>query len=137
MRRTSAERGASAVEFALVLPLLFLIIAGIIDLGRLMFYSAITTNVAREGARAAVVLDPGSATYSPANVTTRAQAAAWGLNPARLTVTPPTACDSNNNLTVEVVYDFDWLILGPAMEMISSGPSSLGDIGAKSTMRCL
>ncbi len=137
MRRTSAERGASAVEFALVLPLLFLIIAGIIDLSRLMFYSAIATNVAREGARAAVVLDPGSATYNPANVSTRAQAAAWGLNPARLTVTPPTTCDIDKNLTVKVVYDFDWLILGPAMEMIGSGPSSLGDIGAKSTMRCL
>ena len=137
MRRTSAERGASAVEFALVLPLVFLIIAGIIDLGRLMFYSAIATNVAREGARAAVVLDPGSPTYSATAVTTRAKAAAWGLNTARLTVTPPTACDSDNNLTVKVVYDFDWLILGPAMELISSGPSSLGDIGAQSTMRCL
>ena len=137
MRRTSAERGASAVEFALVLPLVFLIVAVIIDMGRLMFYSAITTNVAREGARAAVVLDPGSATYSAAAVTTRAQAAAWGLNTARLTITPPTACDSDHNLTVKVVYDFDWLILGPAMDLIGSGPSSLGDIGAKSTMRCL
>jgi Flp pilus assembly protein TadG len=135
MRRAS-ERGASAVEFALVLPLLFLILAGIIDLGRLMFYSAITTNVAREGARAAVVLDPSSSTYNPLNVETRAKAAGWGLEPARLTVTPPAACDGDNNLTVQVVYDMNWLILGPAMEMVG-GSATLGDIGAHATMRCL
>ena len=86
MRRTSAERGASAVEFALVLPLLFLIIAGIIDLGRVMFYSAITTNVAREGARAAVVLDASSSSYSD-EVIARGEAAAWGVEKARLTIT--------------------------------------------------
>lgn len=125
------------MEFALVLPLLFLIIAGIIDLGRLMFYSAIVTNVAREGARAAVVLDPGSGTYNPSAVQDRARAASWGIDPARLTVTPPGTCDANNNLTVKVVYDMDWLILGPAMELIGGSASSLGDIKAESTMRCL
>lgn len=137
MRGGRRDQGASLVEFALVLPLLFLIIAGIIDLGRLMFYSAITTNVAREGARAAVVLDPGSTTYNPDLVKDRASVAGWGIDPARLTVTPPTTCDGSNNLTVKVAYDMDWLILGPAMELVGGSASTLGDIDAESTMRCL
>jgi Flp pilus assembly protein TadG len=46
--------GQSMVEFALILPVFFLILAGIIDFG-FMFYSRITViNAAREGARAAV-----------------------------------------------------------------------------------
>jgi Flp pilus assembly protein TadG len=45
------NKGQSLVEFALVIPLLVLVIAGLFDLGR-AFYSLITiTNAAREGAR--------------------------------------------------------------------------------------
>ena len=45
------ERGAVAIEMAIVLPLLLLIIAGMIDLGRLFFVQTMVTNAAREGAR--------------------------------------------------------------------------------------
>ncbi len=45
------EHGQSMVEFALILPVLILLVAGIFDLGR-AFYATITiTNAAREGAR--------------------------------------------------------------------------------------
>src|SRR6478736_7021675 len=53
MART--ERGASAVEFAIVLPVLFLLIAAIVDFGRAYFYQIQLANSAREGARAAAV----------------------------------------------------------------------------------
>ncbi len=39
------------IEFALVLPLMILFIAGIFDLGRAFFASITITNAAREGAR--------------------------------------------------------------------------------------
>jgi Flp pilus assembly protein TadG len=44
-------RGQSLVEFALVLPLLVLVVAGIFDLGAAFFASITITNSAREGAR--------------------------------------------------------------------------------------
>ncbi|MHB1523003.1 MAG: TadE/TadG family type IV pilus assembly protein [Candidatus Dormibacteria bacterium] len=53
LRRGS--RGQSAVEFALVAPLLFLLIFGIVDFGRAMFYQNEITNAAREGARIAIL----------------------------------------------------------------------------------
>ncbi len=48
-RRRSRSRGQSIVELALILPVMMLLVASALDLGR-MFYSQITiTNAAREG----------------------------------------------------------------------------------------
>ncbi|MBI2954090.1 MAG: pilus assembly protein [Chloroflexi bacterium] len=44
------ERGQSAVEFAIVLPLLLLILMGTVDFGRLYFRYVIVANAARVGA---------------------------------------------------------------------------------------
>ena len=56
----SQDRGAAAVEFALVVPLLLLLVIGIIDYGRFFFDSVSLRQGAREGARQAVVMKYGS-----------------------------------------------------------------------------
>ncbi len=54
-RRFRSERGAELIEFALVLPILLLVFAGIVDFA-LMFQRYLTvSNAAREGARIAVL----------------------------------------------------------------------------------
>ena len=45
------EKGTSIVEFAVIFPLLFLLIFGIVEFGVLMYDKAILTNASREGAR--------------------------------------------------------------------------------------
>ena len=57
-RRTNpkAQRGAAAVEFAIVLPLLLLVIFSIVEFGVALYDKAMITNASREGARAGVVL---------------------------------------------------------------------------------
>lgn len=58
-----SERGSVAVEFALLVPVLFLILFGIINFGVLMYNQAVITNAAREGARwAAIHTTPTSGT---------------------------------------------------------------------------
>ncbi len=47
--------GASAVEFAIVLPLLVLLIFGIIELSLALYDKAMITNASREGARVGIV----------------------------------------------------------------------------------
>lgn len=52
VKRTS-DRGAAAVEFALVIPVVLLVVFGIIDFGRLLNAQLQVSEAAREGARAA------------------------------------------------------------------------------------
>lgn len=54
-RFISAEAGATAAEFALVLPILLLFLFGIIDVGRLMWTLNSAEKATQMGARAAVV----------------------------------------------------------------------------------
>ncbi len=54
LKRGRGEEGAAAVEFAIVLPLLMLFLAGFIDFGSLFFWEHQATNAARAGARYAV-----------------------------------------------------------------------------------
>ncbi|MBB5870955.1 hypothetical protein F4553_004334 [Allocatelliglobosispora scoriae] len=58
-RSRTGDRGAAAAEFALVLPLLLLLVFGIIDFGRMINQQLTLTEGAREGSRLAVVV-PGS-----------------------------------------------------------------------------
>jgi hypothetical protein len=55
VRRFADETGSQMVEFALISPLLLLVIAGIADFGFLFQSFEVTTNAAREGARVAVL----------------------------------------------------------------------------------
>ena len=58
MRRPSRRqrgRGQALVEFALVLPILLLMIFGIVDAGRLIYTYNTVSNAARDGARVAIV----------------------------------------------------------------------------------
>lgn len=54
MRRRDRQRSQALIEFALVSPVLLLLLFGIIDLGRAMFYYDTLNHAAREGARTAV-----------------------------------------------------------------------------------
>ncbi len=54
------QKGAQAVEFALVLPFFILILFAVLDFGILVYNKAIITNASREGARSGVVLSAAS-----------------------------------------------------------------------------
>ncbi|MHC4180781.1 MAG: TadE/TadG family type IV pilus assembly protein [Planctomycetota bacterium] len=49
------RRGAAAVEFALIAPVFFLMIFGMIEFGRMVMVQQVITNGSREGARLAVL----------------------------------------------------------------------------------
>lgn len=56
LEKSRRRWGTSAVEFAAVAPLLFLVILGIIEFGRAMMTMEMLNNVARHGARAGVLI---------------------------------------------------------------------------------
>ncbi len=130
LRRT-ADDGAAAVEFALVLPLLLLIIFGIIDFGRMYNDQVTLTEAAREGVRAAV-LSP----TDPTAPVTRVNQATTGLTGVTTTV---TACSSPDSAAqVQVSYGFTFVTpLGAVMGLFGSGPSGTYTIRGKGVMTCL
>jgi Flp pilus assembly protein TadG len=96
------DRGSVAVEFALLLPMLLLIVFGIIDFGRALNAQITLTQAAREGARLAAVNQP--------NVVSRTQAAAVGLSPVSVTVTScPAGAGQGVNATVVTSYSFHFV----------------------------
>jgi Flp pilus assembly protein TadG len=101
----SRDRGSVAVEFALLLPVLLLIIFGVIDFGRAINAQITLTQAAREGARLA------SLGYSTSAVQARAQSAATGLSP--VTVTVSSSCPSGAGMGVDAVvqtsYQFSFI----------------------------
>jgi Flp pilus assembly protein TadG len=52
------ETGQAIVEFALVAPILLLLVLGIVDFGRAFMIKQVLIDAAREGGRVAVVADP-------------------------------------------------------------------------------
>lgn len=74
-------RGQALVEFAIILPVFFLLVAGMFDFG-LGIYSDLTlVNAAREGARLGVI-DPGNTTA----IEERVRAMASNLDASRLDI---------------------------------------------------
>jgi Flp pilus assembly protein TadG len=69
LKRFCGDEAAQLVEFALVLPLLLLIVLGIAEFGFIFQRYEVVTNAAREGARMAVL--PG---YADTDVDTRVRA---------------------------------------------------------------
>jgi Flp pilus assembly pilin Flp len=65
------ERGASAVEFALVLPLLLMLLFGIISTGRVYSDHLSATNAVREGARYGAAADFSASSTWAADVRER------------------------------------------------------------------
>jgi Flp pilus assembly protein TadG len=99
------------VEFALVLPVLLLLVMGIIQFGIVFNNWIQVTSAAREGARKAAVsrtaADPRAAAIAAA------KASAPGLDASKLVVTPSaTPWAQGSDVTVTVTYPWSVSILG-------------------------
>ena len=116
------DRGAAAVEMALVLPFLLLLVCGIVDFGRAYNANLTLTHAAREGAR---IWALGGTT---AEMTTAATDAAVGLT---VTSVAPTPCTFGSATTVTVTAGFSYIT--PLIADLAPGLTSLSSNGV---MRC-
>ena len=65
LRRGRGQEGAVALEFALCLPILLMLIAGSVDFGHAYYMSQVISNASREGARYGVKYKVDSGTGLP------------------------------------------------------------------------
>ena len=73
--KTRGQRGAAMIEFALVLPVLLIVLLGTVEFSLLLYNKAMITNASREGARLGIVYRPGGGLTHPicGDIGTRAQ----------------------------------------------------------------
>jgi Flp pilus assembly protein TadG len=149
--RTHRERGAVLVEFALVLPLLLVVIAGIVDFAFVFQRYEVVTNAAREGSRMCAL--PGYIGNTPLVQARVREYIRTGLNLSTATlntavptssvvvtpVTIPLVVGGNTvnvgGCRVNVTYNHNYLILGPVLGLIGGSWASTVNLTASSTMR--
>lgn len=130
--RAGREAGAAAIEMALVLPILLVLVFGIVDFGRAYNAKVSLTQAAREGARVRSLGGDAAAT------TTRVQQAAGFLPAADVSVGAGAACPANplpaDVVTVTATYTFQFVTPIGALAGLAAGPITLTGTGV---MRCL
>jgi Flp pilus assembly protein TadG len=111
MSKTS-ERGAVAVEFAILAPVLVMVLLGIVEFGRAYDAQITLSGAAREGARSMAIGNNATAARNAAKV------AAAGLQPAladgNVSITP-SSCTAGVQTTVKITYTLTTItgIAGP------------------------
>ena len=106
----SAEAGVAMVEFALVLPLLLLLLLGMVDFGRAFNYWIDETHLANEGARWAVVdTNPGPGLTLQESIRARANTGQLSDGLKVCVTFPDGTSNVGDPVKVELEYDYDWL----------------------------
>ncbi|RKP52301.1 TadE/TadG family type IV pilus assembly protein [Trinickia fusca] len=123
------EDGVVALEFALVLPFLMMVLFGIVDVSLMLCDKAVITNASREAARAGVVVHvPRLTSTQITNValTYTQNSLISGGTPASPTVTVNQSSGtlSGDPLTVTVSYTYQGLFVGSALSSLT-GPVTL------------
>lgn len=130
--------GVAAVEFALIAPLLLVILFGIIDFGFMLYDKAMLTNAAREGARAGIVLREPRLTANQVRDIANGYCQSRmlrlaGSDDCSATVTQRGTESLSGELEVSVEYTYD----GPIVNLIGliGGSLELGTMRSTAVMR--
>jgi hypothetical protein len=136
------QKGTSAVEFAIVLPLLVVFIFGIIEFGLLFYNKAMVTNASREAARTGIVYRDPPVTIAEIQSVVDSYCAgslvSFGSGPSPTTSVPSGQCANHGDeLVVNVIYQYDFLLIPDFLAAFFAGgmPGSI-DVSAVTRMRC-
>ena len=137
-----SQKGATLVEFAIILPLLLLLIFSIIEFGLFLFNRHVITNAVREAARAGIVVREERLSDEKIETIARNYCekylVTFGAGTLNIPLPllredesgNPLGVDEDGNailgrfgdiLIVEATYDYDWLFLST----IGMGPTTI------------
>ena len=129
--------GVAAVEFAIILPVLLLLIFGAIEFGIMMYDQAVITNASREGARAGVVYVVGNPNADGIATAQSVATSYCGNNLITFGTSPgPTVTASNVGscatplsascqLSVRVSYDYTGVGPGPLLSQTLNATTNM------------
>ena len=144
--RLKSERGAELIEFALIFPLLLLVLVAMIDFGFLFQRYEVLTNATREGARIAILPN-----YTTPDVNARVCAylttggvpttnCATGTGNPLITVNPnvsvPVATGTPVSATsVTLVYTHNFMFIRPIIGLIGGSWNNAKAVTVTAVMR--
>lgn len=144
--RFPRERGAAAVEMAIVLPVLLMIIFGIVDFGRMFNTQVTLTEAAREGVRSAALGQSNADTAARVGSVTDAlggspapTCASPAVRSGTRTCTAVTPCTPGGEATVTVTYTFTYVTPFAALVRVfgfGAGPGATVAMSGKGVMAC-
>jgi Flp pilus assembly protein TadG len=128
-RRNKNEHGQAMVEFAVILPVLLLILFAILQFGVVFNNYIQVTAAAREGARKAAVSRSLGTSAAETAATTSAKGAAPGLKQNSITVSFPNSPTfaQGSDVAVKVTYPYAISIIGLVV--------ASGNLSSTTTMR--
>ena len=112
----TAQTGQALVEFALVLPVMLLLMVGILEFARAWNLHQALTDATREGARRAAVADPNMSLQDSVRAAVWRGLSQAGYNPAaagasyNVAITGPWK-DTGENITVDVQFPYRFWVL--------------------------
>ena len=112
-RLSADDTGQALAEFALIMPVLFLLIAGILGFGRAYSIQQVVVDASREGARAAVVQDPATAD------------SATGIAAVRHIINTRLRNAAVDTTTVTITLAGNWRVTGDSMHVFVNVPYQL------------
>jgi Flp pilus assembly protein TadG len=125
IRPSSGQRGQDAVEFALIIPVLFLILMGIFDMGRATYYISALHNAAREGARYGIIFPDDTE-----GIQDRAKEFAVAIPEDELVVTVDFPVEDHIQVTVE----WSMPIVTPVIGALFGGENTV-PLGSQALMK--
>lgn len=132
MNRYGDQHGGAAVELALLLPLLVVLLFGIIDFGLGLYRQEVITNASREAARAGIMLATPRPTVAEIENVVASYLTSAGWDPTQATVTVAGAGgNSGDDLTVTVNFPYPFFLLS---NLIPSLPDSM-NLSANTVMK--
>jgi len=142
--RIKDQSGVAAVEFAIVLPVLVVLLFGMIEFSLLFYNKAMLTNACREGARSGIVFradasgDRWPLTDAEIQAVVRNYSQDYMVNfgsdnltDEDITVDRTGGSSPGDPLTVSATYHYDFLVLPGLIDALTGGL----DITARSVMR--
>lgn len=123
MRRNWSDRGAAAVEFALVLPLLLALTLGIIAFGHAFHIQSVLDNAARDAVRIYALQDSGNPAADARARAIESASTSIALTSGQIAV-GPAGCPAGRNARVTITLT-DFQLLGGVGSLTLTGSGSM------------
>ena len=122
-RAWRAEDGQALVEFAMVVPILLLMVLGLVEFSRAWNTQQVLTDTAREALRSSVVANPGFS-YDGIRAQVDAALRRASLDPARADVSiEGWRAGTGTPARINIEYEYEFGFLGPLIGWVSNDRS--------------